>query len=89
MPRWFWLLPALAAALWWPLWPYYASDDFIAVAYAQDLHAVAHDYFGSARFREVVHAKVASVFPAHEVEVFTNHFFGLVQQWRADHPLES
>ena len=31
MPRWFWLLPALAAALWWPLWPYYASDDFIAV----------------------------------------------------------
>ena len=53
------------------------------------LHAVAHDYFGSARFREVVHAKVASVFPAHEVEVFTNHFFGLVQQWRADHPLES
>ena len=46
MPRWFWLLPALAAALWWPLWPYYASDDFIAVAYAQDLDAVAHDFVG-------------------------------------------
>ncbi|MGC6488034.1 MAG: hypothetical protein ACON4Z_10340 [Planctomycetota bacterium] len=46
MPRWFWLLPALAAALWWPLWPYYASDDFIAVAYAQDLGAVAHDFVG-------------------------------------------
>ena len=31
LPRWFWWLPALSAALWWPLSPYYASDDFIAV----------------------------------------------------------
>jgi len=46
MPRWFWLLPAMAAALWWPVAPYFASDDFIAVAYARDLGAVAHDFVG-------------------------------------------
>jgi hypothetical protein len=46
MPRWFWLLPALAAALWWPVAPYFASDDFIAVAYAQGLGAVADDFVG-------------------------------------------
>ena len=46
LPRWFWWLPALSAALWWPLSPYYASDDFIAVAYAGDLGRVGHDFVG-------------------------------------------
>ena len=27
-------------------------------------------------------AKVAALFPAHEVEEFTEHFWGLVQFWR-------
>ena len=45
-PPWFWLLPALAAALWWPISPYFASDDFVAMHYARDAAAVAHDFVG-------------------------------------------
>lgn len=51
------------------------------------LHAKAHAYFGSQRFREVVRAKVSALFPAHEVDAFTDHFFKLVQQWRAENPV--
>lgn len=46
MPRWFWLLPILAAAMWWPVGAYFASDDFLAVAYANDLGNVARDFVG-------------------------------------------
>ena|GEM_PF-5826432 len=46
MPRWLWLLPVLSAVMWWPVAPYFASDDFIAMAYARDLDAVARDFVG-------------------------------------------
>lgn len=46
MPRWFWLLPALAMAAWWPIGAYWASDDFLAVHYAQDLGRAASDLAG-------------------------------------------
>ena len=46
MPRWLWLLPGLTAALWWPVLPYFASDDFIAISYASDLGRVARDFIG-------------------------------------------
>ena len=46
MPRWLWLLPGLTAALWWPVLPYFASDDFIAMSYASDLGRVARDFIG-------------------------------------------
>jgi hypothetical protein len=36
LPRWFWLLPLLAALLWFPIDPFWASDDFFALHYAQD-----------------------------------------------------
>jgi hypothetical protein len=45
-PWWFWLLPVLGAAMWWPIGPYFASDDFLAVAYASEFHHVAHDFVG-------------------------------------------
>ena len=51
------------------------------------LDAVAHEYFATERFRTVVREKTASLFPAHEVEPFSNHFYELVQKWRADHPV--
>jgi len=53
------------------------------------LHAVAHEYFGSERFRQVVHAKVRELYPPHEVEAFTAHFFGQVQLWREHNPVET
>jgi hypothetical protein len=46
------------------------------------LDEVALDFFGSELFKEAVHAKVEALYPKHEVEQFTDHFFGLVQFWR-------
>lgn len=46
------------------------------------LDQVALDFFGSTEFRDIVRAKVESVFPANEVTRFTEHFYGLVQFWR-------
>ena len=46
MPWWFWLIPVVATALWWPIGPYYASDDFLAVAYASDADRVLSDFVG-------------------------------------------
>lgn len=36
LPRWFWSLPLLAVLLWFPVDPFWASDDFFALHYAQD-----------------------------------------------------
>ncbi|MCA8978051.1 MAG: hypothetical protein KDC98_25215 [Planctomycetes bacterium] len=46
LPRWFVLLPLLAIAAWWPLDPYWQSDDFLALNYSRDLGAVLHDFVG-------------------------------------------
>ncbi|NCG21917.1 MAG: hypothetical protein GWP91_23110 [Rhodobacterales bacterium] len=53
------------------------------------LHAVAHAYFGTEAFREVVRQKVAALFPAHEVDTFTDHFFDQIQLWRSHNPVEA
>ena len=50
-------------------------------AHLGDLDRVALDYFRSERFKEVVRAKVATLYPAHEIDAFTDHFYGLVQFW--------
>lgn len=46
LPRWFWLLPLLAIAAWWPIDPYWQSDDFLALHYARDGANVLHDFAG-------------------------------------------
>ncbi len=46
------------------------------------LDEVAYDYFASDRAKEAVRRKVSVLFPAHEVEEFTEHFWGLIQFWR-------
>ncbi|MBM4063959.1 MAG: hypothetical protein FJ265_23105, partial [Planctomycetes bacterium] len=46
VPRWFWLLPLLAIAAWWPIGPAWQSDDFLALHYAQDLRRALHDFAG-------------------------------------------
>lgn len=43
---------------------------------------VAWNFFGSDRAKEAVRLKVEALFPSHEVEKFTEHFWGLVQFWR-------
>jgi len=46
------------------------------------LDEIAFDFFGSDRAREAVRLKVAALFPDHEVEQFTEHFWGMIQFWR-------
>ncbi|HEY5727596.1 MAG TPA: hypothetical protein VIV08_03195 [Acidimicrobiia bacterium] len=46
------------------------------------LDQAALDYFGTERAREIIRRKVATLFPAHEVDEFTDHFYGLIQFWR-------
>jgi hypothetical protein len=43
---------------------------------------VAWEYFGTMRAKEAVRRKVAVIFPEHEIEEFTEHFWGLIQFWR-------
>jgi len=46
------------------------------------LDEVAWDFFGTEAARDAVRRKVRALFPEHEVERFTEHFWGLVQVWR-------
>jgi hypothetical protein len=46
------------------------------------LDEVAWEFFGTDVAKGYVRQKVAALFPAHEVDMFTDHFFGLVQFWR-------
>jgi len=46
------------------------------------LDEVAYEFFGSPKARQAVYLKVVSLFPEHEVERFTEHFWGLIQFWR-------
>ena len=43
---------------------------------------MAWEFFGTAAAREAVHEKVEALFPEHEVEEFTEHFWGAIQGWR-------
>ncbi len=47
-----------------------------------DLDELAWEFYGSDRAREAVRLKVEALFPAHEVDSFTEHFWGLIQFWR-------
>ncbi|MEC7988130.1 MAG: hypothetical protein VX278_23390, partial [Myxococcota bacterium] len=45
------------------------------------LDEIALEFFQTPEFLGIVRTKVAALYPKHEVEEFTNHFFGLVQFW--------
>ncbi len=49
------------------------------------LDEVAWEFFGTAVAKEAVRRKVTALFPEHEIEEFTEHFWGLVQLWRRHH----
>jgi len=46
------------------------------------LDEVALEFFGTEAAKQAVRKKVEAMFPAHEVEAFTEHFWGLIQFWR-------
>jgi glutathione synthase/RimK-type ligase-like ATP-grasp enzyme len=43
---------------------------------------VAFEFYGTAVAKEAIRAKVAALFPKHEVEEFTERFWAAVQRWR-------
>ncbi len=63
---------------------YYDTEAFEAfcATHLSELDAIAHEFFGTDRFKEIVRAKVAALYPAHEIDRFTQHFFDQVQLWR-------
>jgi hypothetical protein len=48
------------------------------------LPEVAYEFFGTERAKDAVRQKVAALFPAHEVEQFTEHFWTAIQRWRQE-----
>jgi hypothetical protein len=58
-----------------------AFESFCATHLAQ-LDQVAHQFFATATVRDAIRQKVTALFPAGEVETFTELFWGRVQQWR-------
>lgn len=46
------------------------------------LNEVTWEFFGTDLAKHFVRAKVAALFPAHEIDQFTEHFWGLIQFWR-------
>jgi len=47
------------------------------------LDEVAHEFFGTSTCKDAVRKKVEALFPAHEVEPFTDLFFQRIQLWRS------
>ena len=43
---------------------------------------VAWEFFATDTAKEAVRAKVETLYPKHEIEEFTEHFWGLIQFWR-------
>lgn len=49
-----------------------------------ELDEVAWEYFGSTDAKEAVAEKVQALFPEHEHEEFTEHFWSSIQDWRLE-----
>ncbi|MBI2892908.1 MAG: hypothetical protein HYY06_05100 [Deltaproteobacteria bacterium] len=47
-----------------------------------NLDEIAHEFFGTPAAREAVQKKVLALYPAHEVETFTELFWRRIQAWR-------
>jgi hypothetical protein len=68
------------------------ADDYFQVdAYKEfcdrhlgHLDEIAHDWFGSAEFDELLVRTVTDTFPAHEQEHFVAHYRGLLAAWTSD-----
>ncbi|HSD91222.1 MAG TPA: hypothetical protein VLB44_27050, partial [Kofleriaceae bacterium] len=54
-----------------------------------NLDEVAWEFFGTQPAKDAFRAKVAALFPKHEIEQFTELFWNRVQGWRADNKPEA
>ena len=60
-----------------------AFEEFCAKHLAE-LDEVAWEFFGTEAAKQAVRIKVEALYPAHEVESFTELFWSRIQQWRDD-----
>ncbi len=62
----------------------FESDRFVefCATHLAHIDEVTWEFFGTSAAKEAVRRKVEALFPAHEVEQFTEHFWGLIQFWR-------
>lgn len=58
-----------------------AFEDFCAT-HLRQLDEVANEFFASEVMHDAIRQKVTSLFPADEIEAFTELFWGRVQEWR-------
>ena len=58
-------------------------EEFCAT-HLKHLDEIAYEFFGGAEAKEAVRKKVAALYPAHEIEQFTELFCGRIQQWREE-----
>jgi hypothetical protein len=61
-----------------------ADFEAFCAEHLADLDEVAWEFFGTEVARDAVRKKVAALYPAYEVEPFTELFWGRIQKWRAD-----
>ncbi|MDP2317406.1 MAG: hypothetical protein Q8P41_31265 [Pseudomonadota bacterium] len=63
---------------------YFDADRFeeFCGTHLAHLDEVAYDFFGTPRAKEIVREKVSALYPKHEIDPFTEHFYGLLQFWR-------
>lgn len=62
----------------------YETDRFheFCARHLSHLDEVTYEFFATPRAKELVRQKVEALFPHHEVEKFTEHYWGLLQFWR-------
>ena len=56
-------------------------EEFCA-KHLKHLDEVAWEFFGTEECKNAVRGKVGQLFPAHEIDAFTEHFFQAIQDWR-------
>ena len=61
-----------------------AEFEAFCAEHLSHLDGVVWDFFATDIARDAVRQKVAALFPAHEVEQFTDLFWDRIQQWRQD-----
>ena len=65
---------------------YFDADRFeeFCGTHLAHLDEVADAFFATERCKDIFRQKVSALYPKHEIEPFTESFFGLVQDWRKD-----
>ena len=63
---------------------HFSTDAFreFCAQHLAHLDEVAYEFFGTAEARDAVRKKVTALYPAHEIDQFTELFFNRIQDWR-------